>query len=247
MGQADPSTYPSLSEEWHARIAEAKAQADIVHANSTSGTIDEGSGAAGGISGLQRKFVPLEKPEIPPAMYPRDGMVNDSTCSLASRRVRAPLIVIASLIDKAPNLAGLCRTCEIFNCQALCLPNAKIAKEQSFQSISVTAEKWLPLREVPPAGLRDYLLSLRRQGYALVGVEQTHNSVELDQWKFDRQTALLLGAEKEGIDGELLPLLDACVEIPQSGQLRSLNVHVSGSLAIWEYTRQHRAVTAART
>merc|ERR1712048_1502542 len=103
-----------------------------------------------------------------------------------------------------------------------------IAKDQTFQSISVTAEKWLPLREVPPAALRDYLLSLRQQGYALVGVEQTHNSVQLDDWKFDRQTALLLGAEKTGIEAALLPLLDACVEIPQWGQIRSLNVHVSG-------------------
>lgn len=31
------------------------------------------------------------------------------------------------------------------------------------------------------------------------------------------------GAEKEGIDADLLPLLDGCVEIPQQGQLRSLN------------------------
>merc|ERR1712072_999289 len=109
-----------------------------------------------------------------------------------------------------------------------------------FQSMSVTAEKWLPLREVPRTALRDNLLSLRRQGYALVGVEQTHNSVQLDQWKFQRHTVILLGAEKEGIDAELLPLLDGCVEIPQSGQIRSLNVHVSGALAVWEYTRQQR-------
>lgn len=28
------------------------------------------------------------------------------------------------------------------------------------------------------------------------------------------------------------------MEIPQQGQLRSLNVHVSGSIVIWEYIRQ---------
>jgi len=125
------------------------------------------------------------------------------------------------------------------------MPNVKIAKDQASQSMSVTAEKWLPLREVPRSALRDYLLSMRRQGYALVGVEQTHNSVQLDQWNFQKQTVILLGAEKEGIDAELLPLLDGCVEIPQSGQIRSLNVHVSGSLTIWEYTRQHLERAAA--
>ena len=34
-------------------------------------------------------------------------------------------------------------------------------------------------------------------------------------------------------------MLDVCVEIPQQGVIRSLNVHVSAALLIWEYTRQH--------
>jgi hypothetical protein len=33
--------------------------------------------------------------------------------------------------------------------------------------------------------------------------------------------------------------LDVCVEIPQQGIIRSLNVHVSGAIMLWEYTRQH--------
>ena len=41
-----------------------------------------------------------------------------------------------------------------------------------------------------------------------------------------------------GIPVELIQLLDVCVEIPQQGVIRSLNVHVSGALLIWEYTRQ---------
>lgn len=34
-------------------------------------------------------------------------------------------------------------------------------------------------------------------------------------------------------------MLDYCVEIPQLGVIRSLNVHVSAALAIWEYTKQN--------
>lgn len=30
-------------------------------------------------------------------------------------------------------------------------------------------------------------------------------------------------------------MLDLCVEIPQFGIIRSLNVHVSGSILLWEY------------
>lgn len=45
--------------------------------------------------------------------------------------------------------------------------------------------------------------------------------------------------EKEGIPVDLIQMLDVCVEIPQTGVIRSLNVHVSGAILIWEYARQH--------
>ena len=44
--------------------------------------------------------------------------------------------------------------------------------------------------------------------------------------------------EKEGIPVDVLQSLDVCVEIPQLGIIRSLNVHVCGALIVWEYTRQ---------
>jgi tRNA G18 (ribose-2'-O)-methylase SpoU len=54
---------------------------------------------------------------------------------------------------------------------------------------------------------------------------------------------LVLGREKEGIPVDIIHVLDACVEIPQLGIVRSLNVHVSGAIAVWEYTRQQRIAT----
>lgn len=51
---------------------------------------------------------------------------------------------------------------------------------------------------------------------------------------------LVLGREKEGIPVDIIHVLDGCVEIPQLGVIRSLNVHVSGAIALWEYTRQQR-------
>ena len=47
--------------------------------------------------------------------------------------------------------------------------------------------------------------------------------------------------EKEGIPAEYLRVVDVCVEIPQLGVIRSLNVHVSGAIMCWEYARQHEA------
>lgn len=56
------------------------------------------------------------------------------------------------------------------------------------------------------------------------------------QWS---SASFFIRNEREGIPANLLQLLDVCVEIPQQGVTRSLNVHVSAALLVWEYTRQH--------
>lgn len=149
------------------------------------------------------------------------------------------LLVVASLIDKPTNLGGLCRTCEIFGASGLVLDSLHHLNDKHFQSLSVSSELWLPLLEVKPVELTDFLQVKKSEGYSIVGVEQTANSQNLQEFKFPEKTLLLLGNEREGIPANLLQMLDVCVEIPQQGIIRSLNVHVSAALLIWEYTRQH--------
>lgn len=48
-----------------------------------------------------------------------------------------------------------------------------------------------------------------------MGLEQTAFSQYLGDFAFPRKTALVLGAEKEGIPAPLMAHLDECVEIPQ--------------------------------
>ena len=60
-----------------------------------------------------------------------------------------------------------------------------------------------------------------------------------------RPVVLVMGAEKEGVPVDVLQLLDDCVEIPQLGVIRSLNVHVSAAIAMYEYTRQNALTSTA--
>ncbi|KAJ0236798.1 tRNA/rRNA methyltransferase [Hirschfeldia incana] len=153
---------------------------------------------------------------------------------------RQSLILVASLVDRIPNLAGLARTCEIFKASGLVVGDASIIHDKQFQLISVTAEKWVPIVEVPVNSLKLFLEKKKREGFSILGLEQTANSVSLDKYEFPKKTVLVLGREKEGIPVDIIHILDACVEIPQLGVVRSLNVHVSGAIALWEYTRQQR-------
>lgn len=78
------------------------------------------------------------------------------------------LIVVASLIDKIPNLAGLARSCEVFQASGLALSNPAVVNDPEFKQISVTAEKWVPIMEVPESGLSSYLARKRDEGWSLV-------------------------------------------------------------------------------
>ena len=184
---------------------------------------------------VQKKIVPWKV--IPPDEEMMSEMQEQRMANF-QKSSSGNLIVVASLIDKAPNLGGLCRTCEIFGVQTLVLSNSHVIEDVQFKSLSVSAAKWMNLEEVRMSELKSYLESMRHEGYTLVGVEQTANSVNLTRYQFPQKSLLLLGNEKEGIPVELIQMLDVCVEIPQVGVIRSLNVHVSGALLVWEYTRQ---------
>uniref|UniRef100_M4A575 TAR (HIV-1) RNA binding protein 1 n=2 Tax=Xiphophorus maculatus TaxID=8083 RepID=M4A575_XIPMA len=103
------------------------------------------------------------------------------------------LLVVASLIDKPTNLGGLCRTCEIFGASGLVLDSLHHLNDKHFQSLSVSAELWLPLLEVKPVELTHFLQVKKSEGYCIVGVEQTANSQKLQDFKFPEKTLLLLG------------------------------------------------------
>lgn len=179
---------------------------------------------------IQKKIMPWE-------MMLETDM--DLTKNLVQKnRRRNDLIVVASLIDRLPNLAGLCRTCEIFNASTLVVPTLKIKDDLGFTTISVSSEKWMPMIEVVENDVAKYLQEKKEQGYTLCGLEQTTTSATLGEYEFPEKCVLLLGKERQGVPADLLQMLDVTIEIPQYGITRSLNVHVSGAICIYEYTKQ---------
>ncbi|TDH71187.1 hypothetical protein CCR75_007349 [Bremia lactucae] len=203
------------------------------------------------LKNVQRKIdtttLLLDERVLPLAM--RFDVVHHGDSFNARERPRQPIIMCASLVDKIPNLAGLARTCEILNAQKLIVPNLRLIQEdRTFASVSATAHKWIPLEEVRPQGkmLQDALVRWKSEGYSIVAVEQTTSSVSLVDYMLPRKMVLVLGCEKEGIPLEILQLVDVCVEIPQFGLVRSLNVHVSGALVLWEYTQQQLMTKGSR-
>ena len=92
------------------------------------------------------------------------------------------MTVVASLLDKVPNLANLTRTCEVFGIHELAINNARLLQDEEFRSITVTADKWMPVIEVKETDLLQYLLMKKKKGFTIVGLEQTSHSVQIEQY-----------------------------------------------------------------
>lgn len=142
------------------------------------------------------------------------------------------LIVACSPLRSNVNLstifrmAGCCGVKEIIATGQAKLVN-KIARDGA-EHVNLTVRNSLP----------PVLKTLKKEGYTLVGLEQTTNSTQLSEYAFPKKTALIIGSEREGLSDACLELLDAVVEIPVWGMPYSYNAATATSLALYEYCRQ---------
>lgn len=79
------------------------------------------------------------------------------------------------------------------------------------------------------------LNELKESGYKIYAIEQTTNSLSLENLQaINQKTAIIFGNEVEGVQQELIPLCDGCIEIPQLGMKHSLNISVAAGITLWQ-------------
>ena len=78
---------------------------------------------------------------------------------------------------------------------------------------------------------------LKEEGYTVLSVEQTVNSVMLDKFKPEtgRKYALVFGNEVDGVQQEVVDASDGVLEIPQYGTKHSLNISVTAGIVLWHF------------
>ena len=155
------------------------------------------------------------------------------------QQAKNPIVLVLDNIRSMHNVGSAFRTCDAFNVERLYLcgitgtpPNKEIAKTALGATESVEWEYKENVEELAK--------ELKSAGYAILLVEQTDNSVMLQDFDFSQyeKVALFVGNEVFGISDELLPLCNAAVEIPQFGTKHSLNVAVATGITLWEAVKQ---------
>jgi len=145
------------------------------------------------------------------------------------------VIVVLDNIRSMHNVGSVFRTADAFLIEAICLcgytpqpPHRDINKTALGATDTVD---WLYF-ETPIAALQD----LKQNGYTIYAVEQAEGSISLENfnWQPSQKIAVIMGNEVEGVDANLLPFCDGCIEIPQLGMKHSLNISVAAGIVLWK-------------
>jgi len=74
---------------------------------------------------------------------------------------------------------------------------------------------------------------LSEQGYAIVVVEQTEQSVDFRSVVYPKKVALVFGNEVGGVTADICAAANTVVDLPMVGKKESLNVSVAGGIVLY--------------
>ncbi len=150
-----------------------------------------------------------------------------------------PLVVVLDNVRSHHNVGAVFRTCDAFACERLLLCGITgTPPHRDIQKTALGATETVDWKYYE--NTIDAINELKSAGYKIVALEIAEGSIRVDSFSAnpDEKYALVLGNEVDGVDDIIMEQCDICLEIPQFGTKHSLNVSVSGGIAIWEICKR---------
>jgi 23S rRNA (guanosine2251-2'-O)-methyltransferase len=148
---------------------------------------------------------------------------------------KTPLMVVLDNIRSLNNVGSVFRTADAFRIEKIFLcgitpqpPHRDIHKTALGATETVDWAYALDTLELVQA--------LRSSGVKCYAIEQTQNSIMLDQFRPEKSQryALIFGNEVDGVRQDVIDACDGVLEIPQIGTKHSLNISVCNGVVIWD-------------
>ncbi len=148
---------------------------------------------------------------------------------------KLPIIILLDNVRSLHNVGSAFRTGDAFRIDKICLtgitgqpPHREIQKTALGATESVD---WLYFQN----GI-DAIQQVKNDGYQIIIIEQTSESIPLQDFQFDLKSkyCLVFGNEVEGVSQEIIDQGDIAIEIPQSGTKHSINISVCVGIVVWE-------------
>ena len=154
---------------------------------------------------------------------------------------KTPITIVLDNVRSALNVGSVFRTADAFLIENIILcgitttpPNKEIRKVALGATDSVN---WQFEKNTLVA-----ISKLKQSGYYIIGVEQADKSSKLNDFTLpNKQLAIIMGNEVNGISEDVITICDEVIEIPQFGTKHSLNISVSTGIVLWEIWRKLNA------
>lgn len=148
---------------------------------------------------------------------------------------KSGIVVVLDNIRSAHNVGSVFRSCDSFKADKVYLcgicatpPKPEVHKSALGAEFSV---EWEYFNKTI-----DAVNKLKEDGYHIISVEQTENSVSLEKFRANKNEkyAFIFGNEVDGVDQSIVNESEFSLEIPQFGTKHSLNISVSAGIVLWQ-------------
>ena len=155
---------------------------------------------------------------------------------LIERAAQPGLLLVLDGIQDPQNLGALTRTADAAGADGIVVPRDRASGVTAAAAkASAGASEWVPVATVP--NLAAALTRLADAGYWRVGLA-AEGTTRYDAFDYTAPTALVVGAEGEGLRELTRRRCDVLVSLPMLGRVASLNAGVAGGLLLYEAARQ---------
>lgn len=156
---------------------------------------------------------------------------------IENKQQKFPITIICDAI-RTPENIGMCfRIAESFGVAKIYLHESSPSLEN--RKVCKTARNTINQIDYNfYANFKELLTNLKKEGNAIIGIEITDKSINIQDFNFSahEKLVLLLGSERNGITD--VSLVDSTIAIPMYGRNSSMNVIHSLAITLYEITNQ---------
>lgn len=148
-----------------------------------------------------------------------------------------PLFVILDSITDVRNFGAICRSAECAGAHAVIVPQSGSALANE-EAMKASAGALARMRVCRVKSLFSTVDWLKECGVQVVATALSDRAIPVFNADFTTPTAILMGAEGEGVHPKLQRMSDQVVKIPQATDFDSFNVSVATGIVLYEAMRQ---------
>lgn len=159
--------------------------------------------------------------------------------SVLDRR-QPDLTVLADFVHKPHNISAIIRSCDAFGVADVHLAMAESDRStfRASKAAAQGAEKWVNV--ALHAHMSDSICALQEEGYQVCAAHLSERAVPYRDIDYTLPTAILLGAEKDGVSASVAAQVDHHIIVPMVGMVESFNVSVAAAIILSEAHNQRQ-------